>query len=277
MLIKSLKIYLGTLLLSSLLYSADKTPTPKQDLHAYWWMKSSYEYPKTDKLLMHIEGTGRYSTTSGNDEKEDITAKITGKARKGHLGASLSYTKKYKNDKLYADKTDTAPAHILKDEYELNFVGGYDISKDFYTNVGYVNSRDITFEVYNKTTMYLGLGYRLLTTDSHRLSIFLAKGSEDISFGTYPQLPSGKSDGYYYQIDYRWMFTPTISWTSMYSYLQLDKKHRDTSLLTSQFIIRANKYISFLVGYRNEYMEAQETVNRYTNDKIVFTAIKFEF
>jgi hypothetical protein len=277
MLIKISKICLGALLLSSLLHSVEEVAVPKIDPLANWWEKSSYEYPETDKLLMHVEGTGRYATTSGNDEKEEIIANVTGKVRKGHFGGTLSYTKTFRDEKLFDDKSDTTPAHIEVDEYEVSFVGGYDINKDFYINAGYLNGRNILFEVYNQTTMYLGLGYRLLTTDAHRLSVFAAKGSEDISFGTYPQLPSGKADGYYYQIDYTWMINPTISWTSMYSYLKLDVENRNTSLLTSQLTVRATENISFLVGYRDEYMEAQKTVNRYTNDKNIYTALKFEY
>ena len=277
MLMKISKICLGTLLLNTFLYSVENTPSPKLDPLKDWWKKGSYEYATTDKILTHLEGTGRYSKSNGNDEKEDILVNITGKIRKGHFGASLSYTKKYQDYTFYNDKDDTSPAKTVEDEYKVNFVGAYDINKDFYVNLGYVNSRDITFEVYNQTTMYLGVGYRLLTSDMHRLSVFVAKGSEDISFGTYPQLPSGKSDGYYYQVNYSLKINPIISWTSSYAYLKLDKKNRDTSLLNSRLVIRASENISFLLGYEDEYMAGQSTVNRDTHDKTTYTAVKFEF
>ena len=270
MLNRVLKIYLGLLLLGSLLYANENTP-------ANWWQKGSYEYNATNEVLTHVEGMFRYSKTDGNDKNKDLSATLSAKIRKNHFGASLSFTKTRESRKMFDDKSSTTPIETEKDEYELSFVLGYDISEDFYLNAGYINSRDISFEVYNQTTMYFGVGYRLLTLDSHRLTIFASKGSEDISFGTYPQLPSGKTNGYYYQTNYTWMITQGVTLDTSYSYLQADMKNRDTSLFTAQLIIGVSKHISFLIGYRDEYMAAQDTVNRYTNDSTTYTALKFQF
>jgi len=270
MLNKVLKIYLGLLLLGSLLYANEDAPKN-------WWKKGSYEYNSTNQILTHVEGMFRYSEADGNNKDKDISATLSAKIRKNHYGASLSYTKTRESVKMFDDKSSTTPIETDIDESELSLILAYDINKDLYINGGYSNSRDIAFEVYNQTTMYLGLGYRLLTLDSHRLSIFASKGSEDISFGTYPQLPSGKTNGYYYQANYTWMINEGVSLDTSYSYLQADMKNRDTSLFTTQLLIGLSQNISFLVGYRDEYMEAQDTVNRYTNDSTTYTAIKFEY
>ena len=270
MLNKILKTSMGVVLLSSIIHAGSQTPKN-------WWQKGSYQYEETDKVLAHISGTVSYSETSGNDENKDTKINVSGKIRKGHLGASLSYTKVDENRKSYDDKSDTTPSETIKDDYTTTFIVGYDINKDFFINGGYVNSRNVTFEIYNQTTQYLGVGYRLLTLEEHRLNLFVAKGTDDISFGTYPQLPSGKTDGIYYQIDYSWFMKPRVSLSTSYSYLQADEDNRDTSTLTAQLKIMATENISLLIGYSDEYMEVQDTVDRYTNDKTVFTAVKFEF
>lgn len=270
MLNRILKISLGLLFFGSLLYASEDAP-------ANWWKKGSYGYEATNKILTHAEGIFRYSKTDGNDQDNDLSAKLSGKIRKGHYGASLSYTKTRNTYRRFDNKSSATPITTKTDDYELSFVLGYDVSKKFFLNAGYINARDITFEVYNQTTMYFGLGYRLLTLESHRLNIFASIGSEDISFGEYPQLPSGKTNGYYYQANYTWLITKRISLYTSYSYLQADMKNRNTALFTAQLTIGLSKHLSFLVGYRNKYMAAQDTVNRYTNDSRTYTALKFEF
>jgi len=270
MLNKILKISIVIVVLSNLIYAEDKIP-------AGWWQKGSYQYEETNATLAHIEGMISYSKTSGNDDNEDLKIKVAGKIRSGHVGASLSYTKIDQKHKSYNDKNDKTPAATSKDDYTTTLILGYDINKDFFLNLGYENSRNLTFEIYNQTTKYLGVGYRLLSTDMHRLNVFLAVGTEDISFGTYPQLPSGETDCMYYQANYTWFMQPRVLFSTNYTYLQAKKDNRDTATLTAKVKVKVTKNISLIVGYSNEFMEAQDTVNRYTHDETVFTAVKFDF
>ena len=270
MLNRTLKASIGVILLNGAVYANDETPKN-------WWQKGSYAYKETDKILTHIEGTISYRETRGNDEDKTLKTSILGKIRKGHLGASLSYSKIDEEKKQFNDKADKTPSETKKDYYKTTFIVGYDINKDFFVNAGYDNSRNTAFEIYNQTTQYIGVGYRILTLDAHRLNIFLAKGTDEISFGTYPQLPSGKTNGVYYQTDYSWIINPKVSLNLNYAYLKADMNNRDNSLLTAKVTASMFEHISLVIGYSDEYMKAQETVDRYTNDKTVFTAVKFEF
>lgn len=250
--------------------STDKTPQR-------WWEKGSYGYEETNKLLTHIEGSIGFSQTNGNDEDKSIKANIAAKVRKGHLGASISYSKTKEDRKAYGDKQDTTPQTSKRDDYQLSAVVGYDISKNFYVNLGYENSRNLTFEVYNHTTIYAGVGYRILTLEAHNLSVFLAAGTDDISFGTYPLLASGKTNGAYASTNYLWYITPAISLNVNYMFLKADMQNRDTSTLMAKVTVPISQNLFFIFGYKNDQMEVQKTINRYEYDKMFFTSIKFEF
>ena len=76
--------------------------------------------------------------------------------------------------------------------------------------------------------------------------------------------------GYYYTMK------SNISFTFNYSNFIADMDNRDNSKLVAKVIVPVFDHVSMVVGYKDESMEAQETVNRFTHDKTVFTAIKFE-
>lgn len=104
-----------------------------------------------------------------------------------------------------------------------------------------------------------------------------AIGDEDISFGTYPQLPSGKSNGVYYNLTYGVTLNSNVDFSINYSHFIAKMDNRDTGKLTLQLSVPIFDHISIVAGYIDDYMEAQTTVNRFTNDKTYYTAIKFEF
>lgn len=241
-----------------------------------WWKKSSYAYTDTNKILTHFEGMISYSKSEGNENDKDLLVKLSAKVRKKHLGVSFTYSRKDSNHKLYLDKSDTNPTNIVKDVYSAVTRVGYDINKNFYVIGGYENARNIEFEIYNQTTRYIGGGYQTYYK-SHRLNIMGAIGDEDISFGTYPQLPSGKSNGFYYNLTYGYTTSTKIDFSINYSHFVANMKNRDTGKLTAQLSIPIFDHVSIVAGYIDDYMEAQTTVNRYVNDKTFYTAIKFEF
>jgi len=254
--------------------NVDGNTSKKEVAPANWWQKGSYDYPPTDKLLMHLEGSVAYSKSEGNLDMKDTTYTLKGKVRKKHVGVSFSYDKTYSNSVLHnADKTDTT---IVIDKYEAHTVFGYDINKNFFTLAGYNNARDTTFEIYNKTTLYTGLGYRT-NYKKHFFNVFGALGTEDISFGTYPKLPSGKTDGKYYEVNYNTIVFDDASFNFRYAYFMGEAAYRDTSKLYVSLSVPLYQKISVMLGYKEDYIEAQELVDRVTRDKTTYTAIKFEF
>lgn len=258
---------------------AENNVTIEEDITpAYWWEKSSYEY-ENSQILTHFEGSISHTQNSGNEDNEDTMINLKAKIRKGHFGASLNYYKRYEDHKVYDDKNDENPTHTLTDDYSSVTRVGYDINKNFYAVAGYENARNTSFEIYNQTTQYIGGGYRLNYDmyGSHRINLMLAVGNEDISFGTYPQLPSGETDGVYYNINYNFMMKSYVEFTANYSNFIADMDNRDTSKLLLKVTIPVFDNVSIVIGYIDEYMEAQETVDRYSNDETFFTAIKFEF
>lgn len=273
---KILKTTVGIILAASSLNAADENKatdtTPPN-----WWQKGSYEYPETDKLLIHLEGNVGYSKKSGNEEDENVKIGASAKIRKGHFGLSISYTKLREDRVAYDDKSTVVPTTSLRDDYQVNTILGYDVNKDFYVNAGHENSRDITFEIYNQNTYYVGAGYRILTLDKHKASLFAAVGTDEISFGRYPMLPSGKTDGLYFQGDYLWIVKPGLFLSTGYKYLKADMDYRDTSTFTAKATVAINQYVSLVVGYLDDYIEAQETVNRHQHDKMIFTQIQFQY
>ena len=278
MLRNSLKSVIVLSLLTGFVYgdnNVTKEDIVTKAVPSSWWKKSSYEYDNSE-ILMHFEGTLSYTQNSGNEDNEDTMIMLKAKIRKGHYGVSFDYNKKYKDHIVYDDKNDENPTQILTDDYSSVTRIGYDITKNFYAVAGYENSRNTSFEIYNQTTQYVGGGFRL-HYNRHRLNIMGALGTEDISFGTYPQLPSGKTDGLYYNVYYNFEMLPYADLTLNYSYFSADMETRDTSKFMAKVSIPVFENVSIVIGYIDEYMEAQDTVDRYTHDETVFTAIKFQF
>ncbi|CAA6802103.1 MAG: Unknown protein [uncultured Sulfurovum sp.] len=274
MLNKMLLTILGILFSFVSLHGAETNSSVKVSTPDNWWKKGSYDYPATNQLLWHVEGSVAYSKSEGNLDMKDTSYGLKAKIRKNHIGVSFSYDKVYSNSVLHnADNTDTT---IIVDQYEANTLLGYDINKNFFTLVGYNNARDTTFEIYNKTTKYVGLGYRT-NHKKHYFNIFAALGREDISFGTYPKLPSGETDGKYYEINYNTTIFDDKSFDFRYSYFMGDAAYRDTSKLYVSLSIPLYQKLSVVLGYKENYIEAQELVDRIQSDKTTYTAIKFQF
>jgi hypothetical protein len=264
------------LLLSNLLYAEDNNTTVSDVTPKNWWQKSSYEYDYTDKTLFHLEGLISYNKMSGNEAGENLKASLSGKARKGHLGVSVSYSKQKNTQTIYTTKTISLPT-VVTDDYTLGTVIGYDINNKFYLNLGYERSTNTVFQIYSKASEYFGVGYRLIETDNHKLNVFVAKGKEDISFMKDAVLPSGATNGIFYQTTYGWSITPTTMLELNYSYLQTDMPDRDTSSFSTELTVMLSESVAIMVGYNREYLEAQKTVERFENDETFTTAIKFQF
>jgi hypothetical protein len=272
-----LKAVIGSSLLFSLVYAEDKTVEKKETTPPQWWLQTSYDYPETSELLIHVEGSVSYGKKTGNDHDKSLKANALAKVRKNHLEGTMSYTRLDEDRIAYDWKGDTDPATTTKDSYKTLTTLAYDIDESFFTLVGYENARDVSFEIYNQTTKYFGAGYRAIKSQTQKLDLFGAVGSEDISFGTYPQLPSGKSDGKYVQVDYMWFINPTLTFSLNYGFFSADMEHRDKSTLVAKTQVAVMSNISLMLVYLDEYIQAQEVVQRYTHDKTVYTALKFEF
>jgi len=257
--------------------TAPAKTTPQSAYPKNWWQMGSYEYPQTDEVLIHLQGNLSYTKKNGNEEDEALRASVFAKVRKNHWGLSFSYAKTKEDTIAYGDKDTVDPTTLTRDEYSLNWKLGYDINEDFYLTAGYSNARDLEFEIYNQTTRYIGVGYRVLKTPRHKLNVFAALGDEDISFGTYPQLPSGRTNGKYYEINYLGFITPTVLFKSSYQYLQADMEDRDTATFTVATKFSITDHVAFVVSYMDQYIEAQQTVNRYEHDQTLFTSIEFDF
>ena len=263
-------------LMSSMVYAKDVKPKDTTKTPKNWWQIGSYEYPTTDKVLMHFQGSISYAKKGGNDRDKKVKADTFIKIRKKHFGVSVLYSK-IKDDKISYEDKSSKPKTSTTDNYSIHTKVGYDINEDFFLTVGYVNSRDLLFEIYNKTTRYAGVGYRIFKSKFHRLSIFGAFGDEDISFGTYPQLPSGKTSGQYYEVNYLVFLSPMIAFKTSYQYLKADEKNRDTAVFSVATKLSITQTTSFIVSFTDEFIDAQKTVNRYSHDQTIYSSIQFSF
>jgi len=241
-----------------------------------WWQMGSYEYEATDEILTHFTGKLGYIKKSGNFDEDNFKATVSAKIRREHLGLEVTYSLDKEKKIELADK-DTELTSIEVDDYSVRTVLLYDLTKDFFVSGGFENSRNISFEMYNKTAIYAGVGYRALKLKDHKLGIFAAYGTEDISFGNYPILPSGETNGQYYQLNYLWFINQGAILKLDYSHLLAEMDSRDASTLVIATKISISDKLSLVLSFTDEYLEAQETVNRYTHDKTIFTSIQFDF
>jgi len=268
MLKKFFMIVAGVFMISCSVFADEKIPEN-------WYQLGSYEYNAPDKVLMHFKGNVGYTKKSGNQEQDKILGSVSAKIRMNHIGFEASYMVDKDDRTNYNEKgviADSTYNHTNQSRLALS----YDLNKDFFASVGYENGRNTPFEIYNQTTQYAGFGYRVLKSAGHRLGVFAAYGNEDISFGTYPILPSGKTDGAYFQLNYLWFIAPTVAIKADYSYLRANMDNRDTGTLVVATKIGMTKSFSLVFSYTNEYIEAQKTVHRFTNDETIFTSIQFD-
>jgi hypothetical protein len=240
----------------------------------YWWKQGSYDYPATDKLLIHIDGTLAYSKSEGNLDTQDNIYTVNAKIRKNHIGISFTYFKKYAETTIHDPAAGDTTTII--DEYSSSILLGYDINEDFFTVLGYDNARDTAFEIYNQTTQYVGLGYRF-KHEKHRLNFFAAVGTEDVSFGTYPKLPSGKTTGQFYQFNYNALIFDDVKFELQYSYFNATEVYRNTSKLYASISIPIYDVVSLTVGYKEDYIEAQDLADRFNTDKTFYTGLRIDF
>lgn len=268
MLKKLFMIAAGVFLISSSLSSDEKVPEN-------WYQLGSYEYNATDKVLMHFKGNIGYTKKSGNDVEDKIAGSVSGKIRRNNLGLEASYSVD-KDDRIEYDEKGVIANQVYRNDYQARLALTYDLNKDFFVSAGYENARNTSFEIYNQTTQYAGIGYRALKSAGHKLGVFAAYGNEDISFGTYPILPSGKTDGAYFQLNYLWFIAPSVALKADYSYLKANMENRDTGTFVIASKIGMTKSFSIVFSYMNDYIQAQKTVNRHTNDETIFTSIQFD-
>lgn len=269
----SSKIVLGLLLATGVASAAEES-APK--VAPNWWQMSSYAHAKSDGVLLHTAGTIAYQESEGNTKENSLKMRLSATARYEHFTYYGMYQKTDVETKSYGSK-DAQPTAIKDDVYSFENALTYDVNKYLFTTVGYDNSRDISMEIYNKNVYYGGLGVRALNTPHHKLSLFAAYGNEDISFGTYPILPSGESDGVYYALNYRWLINEQLMFTFKYRFLDAVKKYRNTSTLNTALNIKVYDGVSVVLAYEDVYVEGMKLVNLFEHDKKFTTALRFDF
>lgn len=269
----SVKLITISLLATSLSYGA----TTKSSELGEWWNVSSYDHPKTDDFLYHVDLSAGYENVSGNTDSKSYTYNLTTVTRYKQITGNLLFTKT-KSDMLdYANKDDKSGYKFNSESYDRSITLDYDLNSKIYFEVGFINSKNTTFDIYNQTRKYIGAGYNILSTDQHQLSGFIAKGTEDTSYGVLPQYPSGKTDAYLYIVDYLWQFNEGVSFKCNYEILKADKDRRDSSSLSAGITVALSEvtYINF--EYADKYNETQQSVNKFPHTKTTTVSLGFSF
>jgi hypothetical protein len=197
--------------------------------------------------------------------------------RKEHLSSSVFYNGTKSDMTMYADKNDKKGTVIKSQDYDRGITLDYDFSSNIFAELGYMNSKNTNFDIYNQTRIYGGLGYDITILESHSLSLFVAKGTEDTSYGIFPQYPGGKTDAYLIILDYSWEINEAMSFATSYEKFVAEKNYRDSSAFNATFSVGLSESTFMSVSYTDKYNEMQETVKKYPHIKTMSTSIGFSF
>lgn len=267
----SLKLITGTILVATLSHAEDSVQIGN------WWEENSHSYPQTDDFLYHFEGEIGYQKQEGNVDSINYGYKLSAMARMEHVTSNVFFNATKSDEKYYADKSDNKGTKVAYEDYDRGVTLAYDFTREIYAEVGYINSKNTLFDIYNQTRMYAGVGYNIIATESHDITLFIAKGMEDTSYGVFPQYPNGETDAYLFIADYIWTINEGMSFSVSYEQFMAEKDFRDSTALNLEFTAALSESTFMSVSYSDKYNEMQKTVNKYTNMTSMSTSIGFSF
>lgn len=137
-----------------------------------WWNKSSLSYdPLPSEWLNRGEFKYSFMGYTGNASSHANLIYARWDTRKGRYTNSLAFTLDNSNTDI-----NSMNYHYKKDQRMLEDTLKYDITENFYGDVGFIWEKNSALLVDRRYAVYGGLGYRLLTLDDHKLSALLAYG-----------------------------------------------------------------------------------------------------
>ena len=210
---------------------ADTAPK-KSDL-GDWWNKSSLSYdPRPSEWLNRGEFKYSFMGYTGNASSHANLIYARWDARKDRYTNSIAFTLDNSNTDI-----DSMGYHYKKDQRMLEDTLKYDITKDFYADVGFIWEKNSALLVDRRYAIYGGFGYRLLALDDHKVSALLAYGYLDEKYSSEVQTWLGimnrDFDTIYFNQTYDWNVTKYISFNERLMWIRslnkVDRLRLDSS------------------------------------------------
>lgn len=226
-----------TITLTGNLWAQDNQQAPpdeKQKLGA-WWLKSSLlPEPMPEKYLFHTELEYSYIAHSGNLEGSEQEGKLLFATRKNR------FTNYILTD-VSKTKLDIYPSGQKVDiySYYVENIFRFDLTKIFYTDLGFIWERDNNKLLDRSNTYYLGLGY--FYSIPHRIdaSLFLGGGSQNNDYSL-PVIPSETETAAYFLQTFTWYATQQVMLKEKYRSLRFtddNKRFEDNFTLSLAYAL----------------------------------------
>jgi putative salt-induced outer membrane protein YdiY len=252
-----------------------------------WWLYSAKKYdPIYPKWLFHIEGNLSISDMSGNVEGSTYFGSAQVVARKNIFTNTVLY------DLMKSDYTTVATGSDVDDEKQLlSDLVRVDLTERLSVQGGLSWVKDTAAYIENRYTYFLGLGYVLLQTPKHFLSVGAYGGFDDVEYtqkakstalelGTVIEDEDGNA--LYGEQRYSWFVTEAISFNEGFKYLQYtedsDKYRWELNLgVAAQVIGPVAVTANYLIKYDNNPTIREAIPTYEKEDKILSVGIQVSY